>query len=404
MKPRPKSLSLQASFADTWAECTAAPRFIWENWDKIPQDTDTAYSLEGTLAHKVCECMLRNEPLPAGATPEMVSHAEGYVEFIDSLTGVDTRFVELKMPLYYQIERNAYADFVGVSDDGTRLHIVDYKYGFTPVNAYEKRQIAIYAMCAVKVLDGGVTEFTDDTSVSMHIYQPRVGEGLPSTWNLTLGALKRWLHENVDPAVLTILYPDDPDAEPPVFSPGDDTCRWCPASAICTARAQWLVADLPTVSAIVTNPQDVLDDPTEVVGFAPPETMDDTHLRAAMSVAGSLRKWLDDIEAHVKASILDGKPVEGWKVVEGRGSRQFADDTEAERFLKARLKADAYQPKKLISVAQAEKALKGKLSDRMKKKFDSLVIRREGGPTLVPDTDKRPALNSPEDQFDNLNP
>jgi hypothetical protein len=313
--------------------------------------------------------------------------------------------VELKMPLYYQIKRNSYADFVGVSDAGTRLHVVDYKYGFTPVSAYEKRQIAIYAMCAVKVLDGGVTEFHDDaTLVSMHIYQPRVGDGEPSTWSLTLKQLKQWLAENVDPAVLTILYPDDPDAKPPVFSPGDDTCRWCPASAICTARAQWLVADLPTVSAIVTDPQEVLDDPTETVGFAPPETMDDTHLRAAMSVAGSLRKWLDDIEAHVKASILDGKPVEGWKVVEGRGSRQFEDEQTAEKFLKARLKTDAYHPRKLISVAQAEKALKGKLSDRLKKRFDSLVVRREGGPTLVPETDKRPALNSPEDQFDKLNP
>lgn len=401
MKPKPKSLSLQASFADTWATCTAAPRFIWENWDRIPQQ-DTEYSIEGTQAHKVCECLLREEPQPLGATPEMVEHALSYKEFIDSLLAPlvsPMTFVELKMPLYYQIERNAYADFIAV--DGSTLHVVDYKYGFTPVHAQEKRQIAIYAMCAVRALEG-LVDFHDSTVVGMHIFQPRV-DG-PSSWTLTLRELREWLAEHVDPAVLTVLYPNDPDAKPPVFSPGDDTCRWCPASAICTARAQWLVEDLPTISALVTDPQGVLEDPTEVVGFAPPETLDESHLRAAMSVAGSLRKWLDDIEAHVKASILDGKPVTGWKVVEGRGSRAYADESQAEKFLKTRLKQDAYQPRKLISPAQAEKALKGKLTPRTQKTFDSLVIRREGGPTLVPETDKRPALADPLDQLETVKP
>ena len=68
----------------------------------------------------------------------------------------------------------------------------------------------------------------------------------------------------------------------------------------------------------------------------------------------------------------------------------------------------------LVDVAQAlnmtvagivahQSALKGvELSTKFQNKLKGLITRPEGKPTLVPEDDKRPALTTQSDKFDNL--
>lgn len=396
MKPRPKTLSLSPSSAHTWSVCTAQPRYVWDNWDKVPPQ-DSTYSQEGSLAHKVCECLLKGEPMPVGATTEMLEYAEDYVAFVEQALadlGPSMSFVELKVPLYYQIERNGIIDFAAVRHDGTALHIVDYKYGFTPVEAERNKQLSIYVRNLVLHVRG-VVEVSKDAVVRMTIDQPRLGSR--KTWETTLDELDDFLRENVEAQALSILYPE-PKASFK-FAPSDETCKFCPAESFCTARAQWIAKDFEPLDVVLRDPQSVIDDPEDIVGFAPPETLDEQHLAAALAIADAAKKWFSNLESYALARAVNGNPPPGFKAVEGRGSRQWGDDAEAERFLKARLKKDAYQPAKILSPAQAEKALKGKLTPRLAKKFDELITRKEGNPTLVRESDKRPALTMPEDQF-----
>lgn len=82
-------------------------------------------------------------------------------------------------------------------------------------------------------------------------------------------------------------------------------------------------------------------------------------------------------------------------MVAGRGSRSWADDLEAAAALKAAgYTQDEITKTELLSVAAMEKALG-------KKKVAELVgghiLTHTGAPTVVPETDKRPAYNAADD-------
>lgn len=402
---KPPRLDLGASSASRWTVCTASPQFILENHHRIPENRDTAYSLEGTLAHAVCEALLTGKPTPLGATAEMERHAQSYRNFCRTLSAPSAaEFVETKVPLWYYPGRNAIVDYASVTTD--QVTIVDYKYGAgVPVDSFENKQMAIYARCFIEtvVLGIGTHDITDDTKIVMAIYQPRCHRDEPDVaWMMTWADLVEWTDEKIGFVADEIRDPNHPWL-PINFSPSDKTCQFCPASGFCTARAQHLLGDLAPLDMVLTQPEQVVADPSAVtVGLASPDALDETHLLAALAVAKSVGKWLDSIEAYAQNLAADGRPLPGWKLVEGRGSRQWADEEAAAKFLKPKLKENTFE-KKLVSVAQAEKLLKHEpLSPRFKNKLESLIVRREGKPTLVPESDKRPSLMAAANDFQQL--
>jgi len=402
---KPPRLDLGASSASRWTVCTASPSFILENHHRIPENRDTAYSLEGTLAHSVCESLLTGKNLPVGATAEMERHAQGYRNFCRSLSAPGAaEFVETKVPLWYYPGRNAIVDYASVTTD--QVTIIDYKYGAgVPVDSFENKQMAIYARCFIEtvVLGLGTHDITDDTKIVMAIYQPRCHRDEPDEpWVMTWGELQDWTNLHIKSVAEDVLNPDYAFFQAQ-FAPSDTTCQFCPASGFCTARAQHLLGDLAPLDMVLTQPEAVVADPSAVtVGLAPPDALDETHLLAALAVAKSVGKWLDSIESYAQKLAADGRPLPGWKLVEGRGSRQWADEEAAAKFLKPKLKENTFE-KKLVSVAQAEKLLKHEpLSPRFKNKLESLIVRREGKPTLVPESDKRPSLMAAANDFQQL--
>ena len=402
---KPPRLDLGASSASRWTVCTASPSFILENHHRIPENRDTAYSLEGTLAHSVCESLLTGKNPPVGATAEMERHAQGYRNFCRSLSAPGAaEFVETKVPLWYYPGRNAIVDYASVTTD--QVTIVDYKYGAgVAVYSFRNKQKAIYGRCFIEtvVLGLGTHDITDDTKIVMAIYQPRCHRDEPDEpWVMTWGELKEWTDREIGWKAENILSHKDPEFTPE-FAPSDKTCQFCPAAGFCTARAQHLLGDIAPLDLVLTQPASVMADPNVVtVGLAPPDALDETHLLAALAVAKSVGKWLDSIESYAQKLAADGRPLPGWKLVEGRGSRQWADDAAAAKFLKPKLKDQTFE-KKLISVAQAEKLLKHEpLSTRAKSKLESLIVRREGKPTLVPESDKRPSLMASQDALNEI--
>ena len=100
-----------------------------------------------------------------------------------------------------------------------------------------------------------------------------------------------------------------------------------------------------------------------------------------------LEGWIAELRDLAFRMLESGKQVPGYKLVNKRATRQWADADKAEDFMRAN---DVYPLKEpeLISPAQAEKELK-------KRKMalpDELVVAVSSGTTMAPESDPRPAV------------
>ena len=100
-----------------------------------------------------------------------------------------------------------------------------------------------------------------------------------------------------------------------------------------------------------------------------------------------IEAWLASVEAIVRKTLAEGKPLPGFKLVEGRSNRKWADEKVAGEELEFLL-GEAAWIKKPISPTQAEKAL-GK---KDKSVIENLIVKPPGAPVIVSDSDPRPAI------------
>jgi hypothetical protein len=139
--------------------------------------------------------------------------------------------------------------------------------------------------------------------------------------------------------------------------------------------------------------------------FPPPDPkgLSDDELGKALEQAEMLSIWMSAIRTETETRIAHGKAIPGWKLVDKKGYRQWSDPVVVDQFL-AHMVPDAsefYTKPELISPAQAEKRLK--VLGLPKNMIDPLITTPSTGTTLVPDTDKRPAVtSSPQSVFPSL--
>jgi hypothetical protein len=104
--------------------------------------------------------------------------------------------------------------------------------------------------------------------------------------------------------------------------------------------------------------------------------------------------WLEAVEDQEVSELMAGADPQGFKLVTGKSNRQWTDPEAAQILLSNHLTLDITRPRAdLISPHKAEQALKNKeLSKRFQTRLHSLVTKPEGKPTLVAESDPRPAL------------
>jgi hypothetical protein len=381
--------TLGASNAHRWLVCpgsVAAERGL--------KDKASPFAEEGTRAHELAEQVLQmahlppehvdiadwpkyasiksNEYLDLYEDQEMADYVRVYVEHVNRLiAGSDEHSIE---------ERVSYADWVdggfGTADAiilrGNVLYVCDLKYGMgVRVDAEENPQGMLYALGAyAKYFTGHRIDV-----VRINIIQPRLDH--ISEWEISVEQLLRWAEWVSQRAEET----QAPDAE---RVPGEKQCRWCKAKASCPALKEY-------TEAIIMAEFDDLD------GMPKANTLSDEQMRRVLDAKGLIEGWLTAVEAAVKDRLTGGAGFPGYKLVEGRNLRRWADEGQAAAKLVNLVGNDkAYIPPKLISPSQAEKVL-GKAR---KGELDGLVVKPAGAPTLAPETDKRPAINLTADDFD----
>lgn len=368
---------LSASGSARWLNC---PGSVVVN--RKYADKSSVFADEGTVAHELgflCLSKKRNTDyyldqqlisnIPIKVDQDMVDNVQVYVDFIRSIPGDH---------LYEQrVDYSDYApggfgtsDFIGFDGATKTMVIGDLKYGKgILVNATGNTQMRLYALGAL--CDYGHLYEIDN--VVMHIIQPRLDN--ISTDEITVPELLKWGEWVKEKAELALT-----DDAPRV--PSEKACEWCKHTAVCPERL-----------ALATKALMCEFDSFDTV---PVNTLTDEQLRFALDNAKLITSWLSAVEAHVIARLEDGDQFNGYKLVEGRSSREWIDEEEVVATLSEYYDQYELFEQKFLSVAKAEKLL-GK---RKLNLIEDKVVKKAGKPTLVPSSDKRPSLLLTASDFD----
>lgn len=291
---------------------------------------------------------------------------------------------------------------------GAELQVHDYKHGRgVEVDAKDNEQMMLYALGALDEVNDSLGPF--DT-VRLVIHQPRI-KAAPSEWSLPVATLEAWGFGRARSGAASVqqaenLEDDHIEWEQAFLHPGEDQCRFCPAKATCPALR---AAVQDTLGIHAASPEEFADAHVE----CPPDVQDDAWLAVFMGKAVLIEGWLKAVRAEVESRLLAGRPIAGWKIVQGKqGNRSWADASEAEAALKTmRLKTEEMYDLSLISPTSAEKLATGKkggpepvIGPRQWKKLQPLITRASGKPHVAPASDPRPALAATPvaDDFDDV--
>lgn len=365
---------LSASGAHRWINCPGSV-VLEENFE----DQGSEYAKEGTLAHSVAELKLQKYfmkgigPKKFKTAMDKFKESEYWQDEMDKYT--DLYFDEIKkralafkdLPYVNIEERVNFSNWVpegfGTCDCimiyGDTMQVIDLKYGKgVSVSPEENPQLMLYALGAYNAY----SIFYDIKNIKLTIIQPRLDSILD--WELSIEDLLEF-GEKIRPIADEAYHGSKKLKE-------GEHCRFCKAKSRCPARASKMfeaVEELKPVMekdlALISN-EDISKYLKETIG---------------------LIDWIKDLEDEALKSILAGEEIPGYKAVEGRSNRAFADQDKAFEILQESGFDEAMlYERKPLSLSRLEKLVG-------KKEFGEIlkdqIIKPQGKPTLVEESDKR---------------
>ena len=122
--------------------------------------------------------------------------------------------------------------------------------------------------------------------------------------------------------------------------------------------------------------------------------MDNAEVAEVLERLPGLLSWAKQVKEYAEdAAINRGEKFPGFKVVEGRANRRYVNETAIARRLRKLgfTTADIYKPKALLGITALEKLVGTK---KLAELAGGLIEKPAGAPALVPQSDKRPELNT----------
>ena len=364
---------LSASSSERWLNCPPSARLC-----EAYEDKGSDYAVEGTDCHTLAEARLKQalgipteDPVEnlSWYNAEMEDCAQGYATYVVEL--LETAKQTCSDPAIMIEQRVDFSHWVpsgfGTGDciciaEGL-LNIVDLKYGAgIEVSADHNPQMQLYALGALEIFDG----IYDIESVRMTIFQPRKGN--ISTDSIWKDALLEWADGELSEKA-KLAY--DGQGE---FHCGE-WCRFCKAKAECRERAE---ANLALAR----------------YDFEAPALLDDVEIADILGKVDALTAWASDVKEYALQQAVSGKDWPGWKLVEGRSNRKYTNDA----VVAATVEGAGFDPyeRKVLGITAMQKLL-GK--SRFEELLAPYIEKPQGKPALVPESDKRPAINTAKNDF-----
>lgn len=387
---------LSPSAAKRWMACPGSVQAC----DGLPDEPSEA-AKEGTRAHEWAEHVIKTElvpgyleqldpakPVPVPDDENMEERTAIYTDYCLDLAGTCCIVkTESRLSLEH-LHKDIWGtgDFIGLDVVNKILHSVDLKYGYTVVEAADNPQLRIYGLAAVgemweEIKKAGIK--MDELTVRCTIVQPRAEhpDGPIRYEGIKLSSLIWWANSRLLPAA---KLTEKPDAQLHAGPHCEGT--WCPAIRVCPEyRAR--------TEALVSVGFDGFHGGAFDLNRYSPE-----QLGKMMEFWIGTSSIKDKTFEFAQALMLQGHQIPGFKLVKKKAHRKYRNEAQAEGALVSVLGHKAYN-KKLVSPAQAEKALKAAgLNVGI---VSQLAEVPDGGLTIAPETDSRPAV-LPEASIDAL--
>ncbi|EQC0525431.1 DUF2800 domain-containing protein [Listeria monocytogenes] len=380
---------LSASGSSRWLNCT--PSIALEA--KFPEQRNGGvFAQEGTLAHSFAELLLQKfngdvakaeyarklNRLKKNSLYDasMIDHVEVYTtivieKFQEAHAADKNAVLSIEQQLdYSEYARGGFGTGDAVIVGNGVVEIIDLKYGKgVPVSAKENSQLMLYGLGAYNAFELDY----DLHTVRMTIVQPRLDD--VTEFEMEVSDLLDWAENVVKPAALLA------DAGKGELNPGP-WCKFCRARSICKARAE---ANLALTS----------------YDFKDPRLLQPHEIAKVLGQVAELKSWVEDVKSFaLKEAESRGIEFPGWKLVEGRSNRRYADA----EMVQAMLELEGYSEeellsKKLISLTDMEKLIGKKQVSAI---LGDLIEKPAGKPTLVVETDKRQAVKLKSDATDDF--
>ena len=361
---------LGPSSAHRWIACPPSVKL-----SQLYADKSSNYAAIGTEAHMLAEYKIRHClglvdksqcPIPnlKHYDAEMDDCTTDFAVYVLNL--FDKAHQASRDPELLLEERLDYSTFVpegfGTCDvviaaDYT-AYVSDFKYGQgVLVSAERNPQLMLYALGLLEMYG----HIYDIEQVHMSIFQPR-REHI-STTVLSVQEIYDWAETILKPAA-QLAYRGEGECKV------GDHCQFCRARAECRARAAHNMK--------ITRQ-----------AFRLPPLLTDEEIESLLEQLDGFISWAKSIQDHAFSEALKGKKWQGFKLVSGRANRVFTDKKAVEETALAAGYSEIYK-KELLPLTALEKAL-GK--EAFNKVLGEFVTKPPGKPTLVPESDKRTALD-----------
>ena len=261
-------------------------------------------------------------------------------------------------------------DLVIVTDGS--VEVMDLKYGKgIYVDPIKNSQLRLYGLGAFNEL----CHLYDIFRVRMTVLQPRLNNF--GTEELPIEELLDWATYEVKP-LAEMAWEGKGE-----FVAGDHcTSCFCKARYTCPARADQAIAVAQAEFGPIEDAQPPL-----------PQSLSVERIAQLLPKADMVIDWFNDLKAYaLEQATKHNNVVPGFKLVEGRSNRKYSDqDAVAARLLGAGIPEEIMFERSLLGITAMEKAVGKKVFTEV---LGELIVKPEGKPTLVPESDKRPALAS----------